>query len=221
MKHAEPFTKLVHQGLILGMAFRWYAVVDADGGVLRALDGDTDGLEEHPEGGHVLPSGERVQERYLTEAQIATKDGRPVHPEHGVRLVPVAEKMSKSRGNVVNPDDVVRDFGADSLRVYEMFMGPLEQVKPWQTSGIQGVRRFLDRADALSQRPLVDGEGELETRKLVHRTVKKLTEDIEALRFNTAISAMMILANHLNSLEQVPKIAMEKLVLCLSPFAPT
>lgn len=167
----------------------------------------------------MLPSGERVEERWLAEGDIALDEGKPVHPEHRVKLLPVAEKMSKSRGNVVNPDDVVRDYGADSLRVYEMFMGPLEQVKPWQMSGLSGVRRFLDRVHGLCQRGLAP-ESDPDTDKLVHRTVKKVGEDIEALRFNTAISAMMILANHLNGHKATPRNAVEKLVLCLSPFAP-
>jgi leucyl-tRNA synthetase len=115
---------------------------------------------------------------------------------------------------------VVSEFGADSLRVYEMFMGPFEQVKPWQTSGIQGVRRFLDRVHKLGTGPLVAAAADLETDKLVHRAIKKVTEDIEALRFNTAVSTMMILSNHLHGLEQVPKQSLEALILCLSPFAP-
>jgi leucyl-tRNA synthetase len=138
----------------------------------------------------------------------------------GMILGSTGEKMSKARGNVVNPDDVVRDFGADSLRVYEMFMGPFEQVKPWQTSGIQGVRRFLDRVHKLVNGEIIDQEMDLATAKLVHRTVKKVTEDIEALRFNTAVSTMMILSNHLQTLKEVPRTALQQLVLCLSPFAP-
>src|SRR5262249_9464232 len=102
------------------------------------------------------------------------------------------EKMSKSRGNVVNPDDVVRTFGADALRTYEMFMGPLEQVKPWQTSGIQGVRRFLDRVWNVCTAPLGDSIDE-QVKRLVHKTIKKVTFDIQNLRLNTAVSAMMIL----------------------------
>jgi leucyl-tRNA synthetase len=148
------------------------------------------------------------------------------HPEpfrklvhQGMILGENGEKMSKSRGNVVNPDDVVRDHGADALRVYEMFMGPLEQVKPWQTAGLLGVRRFLDRVYAIGTRPPGDVMDD-ETARLVHRTVKKVTEDIEGLRFNTAVSAMMILANHLYGQEHPPREAMEPLVLCLSPFAP-
>ncbi|HEX2670987.1 MAG TPA: class I tRNA ligase family protein, partial [Polyangiaceae bacterium] len=138
----------------------------------------------------------------------------------GVRLLGIAEKMAKSRGNSVSPDLVVEEFGADSLRLYEMFMGPLEQAKPWQSSGIQGVRRFLDRTDAIARRPLSDAALDPETAKLVHRTVQKIGRDIEVLSLNTAVSAMMILVNHLNGMEQPPREAVEKLVLCLSPFAP-
>jgi leucyl-tRNA synthetase len=147
--HAEPFTRLVHQGLILG--------------------------------------------------------------ENNV-------KMSKSLGNVVNPDDVVKSHGADALRLYEMFMGPLEAVKPWQTSGIEGVRRFLDRVWNLATGPLVD-DYPLEAKRSVHKCVKKVGEDIVGLRFNTAVSAMMILVNELRG-AAIPKEAAKTLVLLVSPFAP-
>ncbi len=132
------------------------------------------------------------------------------------------EKMSKARGNVVNPDDVVRDFGADSLRVYEMFMGPLEQVKPWQTSGMEGARRFLERTWNLGTGPLTHAPAAYDeaTRRLVHKTIRKVTLDIEALRFNTAISAMMILVRHLGGLPEAPRDAVETLALLVSPFAP-
>jgi leucyl-tRNA synthetase len=132
------------------------------------------------------------------------------------------ERMSKSRGNVVNPDDVVRSHGADALRVYEMFMGPLEQVKPWQTRGIEGPRRFLDRAWNVATGPRSDDPAAYadETARSVHKTVKKVTLDIEALRFNTAVSAMMMLVNHLSSLKVVPTTAVRALALILSPFAP-
>ena len=132
------------------------------------------------------------------------------------------ERMSKSRGNVVNPDDVVREHGADALRLYEMFMGPLEQVKPWQTSGIEGVARFLDRAWAVATGPRTDDPAAYDeaTARLVHKTIKKVTQDIENLRLNTPISAMMILVKHLGSLEVVPTDAVRALALLLSPFAP-
>ena len=149
------------------------------------------------------------------------------HPEPFTKLVHQGmilgennEKMSKSRGNVINPDDVVADFGADALRAYEMFMGPLEQVKPWQTSGIQGVRRFLDRVYKLCIGSLAEVPGDEETQRLLHKTIKKVGDDIEAMRFNTAVSAMMILLNHLSALEEVPASAAKTLVLLLSPIAP-
>jgi leucyl-tRNA synthetase len=132
------------------------------------------------------------------------------------------EKMSKARGNVVNPDDVVREFGADALRVYEMFMGPLEQVKPWQTSGMEGARRFLERTWTVATGSLTSEPSEYDdaTRRLVHKTIRKVTLDIEALRFNTAISAMMILVRHLGGLAKAPRQAVETLTLLVSPFAP-
>ncbi len=132
------------------------------------------------------------------------------------------EKMSKSRGNVVNPDDVVRSHGADALRLYEMFMGPLEATKPWQMSGIEGVSRFLERVWTLATKPMSDDAAkyDLETKRLVHKTIEKVTADIEGLRFNTAISQMMILVKHLGQLQTIPREAAKALVLLVSPFAP-
>ena len=149
------------------------------------------------------------------------------HPEpfmkvvhQGMILGEDGEKMSKSRGNVINPDDIVRAHGADVLRLYEMFMGPVEAVKPWQASQIQGVRRFRDRLYATGMRPLSDGIDE-PTRRLLHQTAKRVTRDIEALRFNTAISAMMELLNHLSDLaDPLPRQAVRTLILLVSPFAP-
>jgi leucyl-tRNA synthetase len=149
------------------------------------------------------------------------------HPEPFMKLVHQgmilgedSEKMSKSRGNVINPDDIVRAHGADVLRLYEMFMGPLETVKPWQSAQIQGVRRFRDRLYATGLRPLGDAIDPA-TRRLLHQTTRKVTRDIEALRFNTAISAMMELLNHLRELpDPLPREAAKTLVLLVSPFAP-
>jgi len=220
VKHAEPFTRLVHQGLILGMSYRWYAKVDGAGNVLTAYPGNAPVEADGQGGWRLLGSGEAVELRWANESQIVMQEGAPVHAEHRVAVVPVAEKMSKSRGNVVNPDEVIEEYGADSLRLYEMFMGPLEQSKPWQTAGLLGVRRFLDRVHNVASRTLSAEAMELETARLVHRTVKKVTEDIAGMRFNTAISAMMILANHLASQESPSRQAVEALLLCLSPFAP-
>jgi leucyl-tRNA synthetase len=154
----------------------------------------------------------------------AVKDAEPFQKlvHQGTILGENNEKMSKSRGNVVNPDDIVREYGADALRVYEMFMGPLEQVKPWQTSGMEGARRFLERTWNVVTGPVTEAPEAYDdaTRRLVHKTIRKVTHDIEGLRFNTAISAMMILVRHLGGLKSVPKQAAEDVALIVSPFAP-
>jgi leucyl-tRNA synthetase len=149
--------------------------------------------------------------------------GKLVH--QGMILGENNEKMSKSRGNVVNPDEVVQRHGADSLRVYEMFMGPLEAVKPWQTQGVTGVRRFLERAwNTLAFVHEEPGAAEAtldeESLRLLHKTVKKVGEDIEALRLNTAVSALMILTNRLADIPRVPLDVARTFALLLSPFAP-
>ncbi len=217
VKHPEPFQRLVHQGMILGepqlVAYRaedgtW---VSAD----RVETGAGDG--EHRDSVTGAPV---VAVRVSEDAVLKKAGALRLKADEQIRVQSVAFKMSKSRGNVVNPDDVVREYGADSLRVYEMFMGPLEQVKPWQTSGIKGVRRFLDRVHAVVTRPLSDAAPAPETERLLHKTLKKVGEDIEALRFNTAISALMELVNHLASPDTLPRQAAEWLVTMLSPFAP-
>ena len=138
----------------------------------------------------------------------------------GMILGEDGQKMSKSRGNVVNPDDVIDARGSDAMRLYEMFMGPLEAVKPWSTKDIVGIARFLDRVWKVGLKDRTPGVGDDGTVRLVHRTVKKVTEDIEAMRFNTAISALMILSNELTKLSVIPEEALEALLLCLCPFAP-
>ena len=130
------------------------------------------------------------------------------------------QKMSKSRGNVINPDDIINNFGADSMRVYEMFMGPLEVSKPWSTAGLVGVSRFLERAWATSEKPIVDSEPSAELTKLLHKTIKKVSHDTDTLNFNTAISQMMIFLNEVSKLEQLPRKLWEPFVLLLSPYAP-
>eukprot|EP00904_Undaria_pinnatifida_P004189 jgi/Undpi1/13771/HiC_scaffold_9.g03422.m1 len=143
---------------------------------------------------------------------------RLVH--QGMILGMDGEKMSKSRGNVINPDDIVDSFGADALRLYEMFMGPLEAVKPWQTSQVAGVTRFRDRVYQLARRGAEDAELGPETLTILHKTMKKVSEDIDDLSFNTAISALMVLTNHLMTFDKPPREALEALVLMVSPFAP-
>ena len=131
------------------------------------------------------------------------------------------EKMSKSRGNVVNPDDVIKGYGADTLRCYEMFMGPFDAVKPWSTKNIEGSFRFLQKVWRLVEEGNVTDEQPSEgLNKLVHKAVKKVGDDIENFCFNTAISQMMILANDVMKEKNISKQVIEKLVLILSPFAP-
>ena len=145
----------------------------------------------------------------------------------GIVLGEDNQKMSKSRGNVVNPDEMIDRFGADAVRLYEMFMGPLEAMKPWSTRGVEGVTRFLERVWRL----MVDEAGRLssaivpsvptvEQQRILHHTIKKVTEDIEHLRFNTAISQMMVFTNEMTKLPQRPRTLIEPFLLLLSPFAP-
>ncbi len=197
VQNKEPFQRLVNQGMILGeMEFS------------REIDGQT------------------VK---LTEDQVVKKGNDFVlkeSPEIKVRAQ--AEKMSKSRGNVINPDDVIAEYGADTLRLYEMFMGPLQMVKPWATGGLAGMHRFLNRMWNIGQKPLrsenleklfgpAEANGLL---RLLHQTIKKVTQDTENLNFNTAISQMMILSNKMSSLEVCPLKLWQPFLLLLSPYAP-
>lgn len=189
----EPFQKLVNQGMILGEM----EYTSKDGNKLSE-----DEVEKKGDGFIEKATGEKVEAR--------------------------AHKMSKSRGNVINPDNIIAQYGADSLRLYEMFMGPLEQVKPWSTKGVEGVNRFLNRAWRLI---IDDKTGELNSNlkdieagkdqlKVLHETIKKVTDDIESLRFNTAISSLMIFTNEANQWKTIPKSIAQDFVVLLSPFAP-
>ncbi|OAB34003.1 leucine--tRNA ligase [Paenibacillus glacialis] len=137
------------------------------------------------------------------------------------------EKMSKSRGNVVNPDEIVESHGADTLRVYEMFMGPLEATKPWNISGVEGSHRFLSRVWRLFindegnlNSKIVDGDGSDEFKRTWHKSIKKVTEDLDNLRFNTAISQLMIFVNEAYKTDELPRRALEDFAQLLSPMAP-
>ena len=160
---------------------------------------------------------------------VSTKEPFKKLINQGMILGEDGQKMSKSRGNVVNPDKVVADYGADSMRLYEMFMGPLEAMKPWNMQGVEGVYRFLQkvwRAVVVDEETgelddaVQEAQGDEATVRLVNQTIKKVGDDIETFGFNTAISAMMILTNHLGKLSIRPKSLIERLILILAPFAP-
>ena len=159
--------------------------------------------------------------------RIEWREGKPYGAEEGGEMEELTEfpaKMSKSLKNVVNPDDVIRDYGADSLRLYEMFMGPLQAVKPWSTKGVEGVHRFLKRANRLvTETPIADRAMTKAEAKSLNAMVKKVGEDLEAMAFNTAISAMMVYVNEAEDFAKsggLPREYLEKFVLCLAPFAP-
>jgi leucyl-tRNA synthetase len=157
---------------------------------------------------------------------VTTKEPFQKLFNQGMILGENGEKMSKSRGNVVNPDDIVGEYGADTLRLYEMFMGPLEATKPWNTKSVEGLFRFLQRVWRLIMtedgglNPAIGAHDSPELTRTLHKTIKKVTNDIEGLRFNTAISQMMIFVNEAYKTEKLPKAAMESFVLLLAPFAP-
>ena len=138
----------------------------------------------------------------------------------GIILAEDGRKMSKRWGNVINPDQVAEEYGADSLRLYEMFMGPLEDMKPWNTKGIIGVRRFLEKVYKFSLEIKDNFNEDSATERLLHKTVKKVTEDIEGIKFNTAISAMMVFINQVASSKKISGQELEKFLIILSPFAP-
>jgi len=218
----EPFKKLINQGMILGeMEFTGFQ--DA-GRWVSANQVDPNDAKDKKTGAVCtrVKLGEDAVEKQ-GDAFVLKEDPK-------IRVDARAFKMSKSRGNVINPDEVVDKYGADSVRLYEMFMGPLEATKPWSMRGVEGVYRFLGRvwrlivndrdetlklADAVS-----DAQPGAETLRKLHQTIKKVTEDLDGMRFNTAISAMMEFANHLTPLDVRPRSVLEPFVLLLSPFAP-
>ena len=221
---AEPFQRLVNQGMILGevefTAWRW---IKSQKWVTA-----TEFLTEQL----ITPSGaEQIESVRLTPEQVAKKGEGWVVKDHPDVVVDCrAHKMSKSRGNVINPDAVVENYGADSLRLYEMFMGPLEAVKPWSMQGVEGVSRFLarvwrtitdDRADDVRLNPAVQDTTPAEPQlRLLHKTIKAVTHDFETLGFNTSISRLMEFMNEVTNWSVRPISILRPFVLLLSPLAP-
>ena len=168
---------------------------------------------------HLLYS--RFWHKFLYDIGVVpTKEPYAKRTSHGMILGENGEKMSKSRGNVVNPDDVVRDYGADTLRLYEMFIGDFEKAAPWSTSSIKGCRRFVERVWNL-QNSLNDEKGNSKALlKPLHKTIKKVTEDIEGMKFNTAIASMMSLLNEVDKVGSLSKEDYKTVINLLNPFAP-
>jgi leucyl-tRNA synthetase len=181
----EPFTKLVNQGMILGLSHK-------------------------DERGALVPHD---------DVEFTTNG--PTHKETGEKLEEFPAKMSKSLKNVVNPDDIISVYGADSMRLYEMFMGPLEATKPWNTKGVEGVYRFLKRAwRMIVCSEITDEACTKDQLRVMHATIKKVGDDIETFGFNTAISQMMIFVNEFSKSDKLPREAAETFVKILAPFAP-
>ncbi|HKL59277.1 MAG TPA: leucine--tRNA ligase, partial [Sphaerochaeta sp.] len=155
-----------------------------------------------------------------TDMVVETAPDEFIEKETGESLERVVAKMSKSLKNVINPDDIITEFGADSMRMYEMFMGPLEVSKPWATTGLSGVYRFIDRVWRLQERTITDEEPSEEILKLLHKTIKKVTDDTASLNFNTAISQMMVLVNELYKTEGLSRVVWETLIKLLGPYVP-
>lgn len=158
----------------------------------------------------------------VTTDLVQENDGRYFHTETGEELNQIVAKMSKSLKNVVNPDDVIERYGADSLRLYEMFMGPLDERKPWAEKGVKGVYNFLNRTHRFfaDLNNITEGDEDPETAKLLHQTIKKVENDIENLKFNTAISALMVFNNAALKKGKVTRQTAETFAKILSPFAP-
>ncbi|MCM1484354.1 MAG: leucine--tRNA ligase [Muribaculaceae bacterium] len=218
----EPFRKLINQGMIQGRSNFVYRIKDTNTFVSYNLKKDYDVTPIHVDvnivSNDVLDlDAFRAWRPEFATAEFILEDGKYVCGY-------AVEKMSKSMFNVVNPDDIVERYGADTLRLYEMFLGPLEQSKPWDTNGIDGVNRFIKRMWALFYKGdkllVTDGEPAREALKSIHKLIKKVTSDIEAFSYNTSISAFMICVNELTQQKCHNRTVLGQLLIVLAPFAP-
>ncbi len=221
----EPFHKLVNQGMILGeVEYTGYKCGDRWIHPAKLVRQDDGGLCDHA-------TGEPVATVSVPECDVVKRgDTFVLIADESVRIESRAHKMSKARGNVVNPDVVVKEYGADSLRLYEMFMGPLEATKPWSMAGVSGVRNFLDRVwrmmvdfrsdDTVLLESVRQVDPTAEQSRVLHRTIAAVTRDTAAMSFNTAIARMMEFVNFFTKEELRPKAAMSDFVLLLAPYAP-
>lgn len=218
----EPFKKLINQGMIQGRSNFVYRIKDTNTFVSYNLRKDYDVTPIHVDvnivNNDILDTEAfRAWRPDYADAEFILEDGKYVCGY-------AVEKMSKSMFNVVNPDDIVERYGADTLRLYEMFLGPLEQSKPWDTNGIDGVNRFLKKLWGLFYKAdkflVTDTEPSRDTLKSIHKLIKKVTADIEAFSYNTSIAAFMICVNELSSQKCTSKSVLSDLVTVIAPFAP-
>jgi len=223
----EPFRKLINQGMILGRSNFVYRVV----GENRYLSADL--LKLQPD---LKTSAIHVDVNLVRNDVLDIEAVRKWRPEfadadftcntNGEYICGVEiEKMSKSKYNVVNPDDIIEQYGADTLRLYEMFLGPLEQFKPWNTNGIEGVYRFFKKLwnlciDENGKLRLNDDTPSEQELRVLHKTIRKVEEDIERFSFNTSVSTFMICVNELSDLKCAKKAIIKDLLIILSPYAP-
>ena len=219
----EYAKKLINQGMILGTSAIIYREKGTQHYISKNKVGDT-AVEPIRVDVTLVNAQDELNldavKQWQPQFKAATFD-----TENGVFLVDhEVEKMSKSKFNVINPDAICESYGADTLRMYEMFLGPLEQAKPWNTAGISGVHGFLKKFWRLfynhDQWVVTDVPAGAEERKIVHQTIKKVTEDIEQFSFNTCVSSFMICANALTTAKCHSREVLEPLVVLLSPFAP-
>ena len=218
----EPYKKLINQGMIQGRSNFVYRVIGTNKFVSYGLKGQYETQPIHVDVNMVSNDILDI-ERFkawspdYADAEFILEDGKYICGW-------AVEKMSKSMYNVVNPDDIVERYGADTLRLYEMFLGPIEQSKPWDTNGIDGVHRFLKKFWGLYSEgesfAVTDGEPTAEELKTLHKTIKKITWDIENFSFNTSVSAFMICTNELGAAKCNKRAVLEPLAVLIAPFAP-
>jgi leucyl-tRNA synthetase len=227
----EPFKRLLNPGMILGYSYRYYDDNVTDDPDAEARRFPSSAVRQTEHGPIAAATGEPVKARWLVGSRVHwADDGTPLHPgDPDLPLEEVIEKMSKSRGNVTSPDEVIAEFGADSLRLYEMFMGPLEKGAPWSTDGIPGCFRFLQRVYRLlvdeesAGEPLAElaeGAGTPDQARLTAQTIEGVTDDVESLALNTAISKLMVWARDVAREAPVPRDGALAFVRLLAPFAP-
>ena len=221
----EPFKKLINQGMILGMSAFVYRLEGTNTFVSKGQIKDQNVQPIHVDISLLKDTSDELDIEKFKAWRKEFADAEFILEEDGKYITGrEVEKMSKSKYNVVNPDDICEQYGADTLRLYEMFLGPLEQAKPWNTAGISGVYNFLRKLWRLyfsdSSWQVTDETPTAEMLKALHKTIKKVNEDIQSFSFNTSVSQFMICVNELSSLKCHHKAILEPLAVLMAPFAP-